>query len=425
MSILSQEARSPGKWLVLFAACLSFFFLNLATFQSLGVVLFSMVQELHWSFKAMGASFTFLGLACGLTSPLPGMLMQSLGSRITMCIGAVLLTAGFYLASVSSTLIVFYIAMLLMGAGYSFAGNVPSVYLITGWFGKMSARTIGVYLMVGALGAAIGPRLVRGIVTAVGGWRGNWEVMAVSAAAIGVVCLFCVRDAGSAPAAKALRGQHEAGGQVPEWSPRDAMRTSQFMLIAASMTANMLCVTTNASVALNHLGKLNVTPDAAAFILSAVGLVATIVKALAGRMCESFRPSHITAWGILLQAVGMLAFAFAGTLTMQAVAVIAFGTGWGLSYVAGTVVLLDYFGHVTGSKILSFVWFFVSFAAVGPIAAGAIADNYGTFAPIFLIYTVLLIILAIPIFAMRAPANPALPERETATRADFAKAKTA
>jgi MFS family permease len=424
MSRFSKEARSPGKWLVLFAACLSFFFLNLATFQSLGVVLFSMAGELHWSHTAAGWSFAFLGAACGLTSPLPGMMMQSLGSRLTMCIGAVLLMAGFFLASITTTVWSFYAAMLLMGAGYSFAGNVPSVYLITGWFGRMSARIIGFYLMVGALGAAIGPRLVRAIVEMAGGWRGNWQVMAVSAAAIGVVSLLLVRDARNSPAAVA-RQKAEPAPKGPEWNPRDAMRTPQFVLIAASMTANMLCVTTNASVAMNHLVKLNVTPDAAAFILSAVGLVATVVKAVAGRMCESFKPSHITAWGIVLQAVGMLAFGFAGTLTMQTVAVVAFGTGWGLSYVAGTVVLLEYFGHVTGSKILSFVWFFVSFAAVGPIAAGMIADNYGTFAPIFVIYTVLLVILSIPIFAMRAPVNPALPSRETVPRASFAKAKTA
>jgi MFS family permease len=383
-----------------------------------------MAGELHWSHTATGWSFAFLGAACGLSSPLPGMLMQSLGSRTTMCIGAVLLTAGFYVASISNTIWVFYGAMLLMGMGYSFAGNVPSVYLITGWFGRKSARTIGLYLMVGALGAAIGPRLVRAIVEATGGWRGNWQVMAVSAAVVGVVCLFLVRDAKNAPASiKPEQAPLAAGGL--EWSPRDALRTPQFMLIAASMTANMLCVTTNASVAMNHLTKLDVTPNSAAFILSAVGLVATLVKAVAGRMCETFRPSHITAWGILLQAAGMLAFAFAGTLTTQTIAVVAFGTGWGLSYVAGTVVLLDYFGHVTGSKILSFVWFIVSFAALGPPAAGLIADNYGTFAPIFVIYTVLLVFLAIPIFAMRPPHNPALPSREEAPRATFAKAKTA
>ena len=52
------------------------------------------------------------------------------------------------LASITTTIWSFYAAMLLMGAGYSFAGNVPSVYLITGWFGRMSARVIGFYFWI-------------------------------------------------------------------------------------------------------------------------------------------------------------------------------------------------------------------------------------------------------------------------------------
>jgi MFS family permease len=315
--------------------------------------------------------------------------------------------------------------MTFLGVGYSFAGNVPSVYLITGWFGRRSARMIGIYLMLGALGASVGPWLVKAIVDAAGGWRGNWQVMTVAALAVGVVSFFLVRDARNKPgASKAAQEQAVADG--PEWNPRAAILTPQFMLIAASMTANMLCVTTNSSIALNHLDKLHVSRDTAVDILGGIGFVATFVKALAGRMCESFKPSHITAWGIVLQAVGMIAFAFAATTPLQIACTVAFGTGWGLSYVAGTVVLLDYFGHVTGSRILSIVWFIVSFAAIGPFAAGAIADRYGTFAPVFLIYAALLLILAVPIFAMRKPVNPALADSQLrSTPGSFAKAKTA
>jgi cyanate permease len=46
-------------------------------------------------------------------------------------------------------------------------------------------------------------------------------------------------------------------------------------------------------------------------------------------------------------------------------------------------------------------------AAVGPIAAGLIADNYGTFAPIYVIYAGLMIVLSIPIFLMQRPAGMA------------------
>jgi len=46
-----------------------------------------------------------------------------------------------------------------------------------------------------------------------------------------------------------------------------AMFSRQFLLIAAVMTATMACVTTNSSVALNHLVKLGDTTQGAAFVM--------------------------------------------------------------------------------------------------------------------------------------------------------------
>jgi MFS transporter, OFA family, oxalate/formate antiporter len=77
--------------------------------------------------------------------------------------------------------------------------------------------------------------------------------------------------------------------------------------------------------------------------------------------------------------------------------------GWGLSYVAANVLLLEYFGRDVGARILSVVWMISTLAAAGPVAAGIIADRYGTFGPIFSVYAVLLLVAALPSYMMRAP----------------------
>jgi MFS family permease len=81
--------------------------------------------------------------------------------------------------------------------------------------------------------------------------------------------------------------------------------------------------------------------------------------------------------------------------------------GWGFSYVAANLVLLEYFGREVGARILSVVWMLSTLAAAGPVAAGMIADHFGTFSPIFVVYAVLLIALALPIFIMRTPVRAA------------------
>jgi MFS family permease len=410
---------SQRRWWVLAALSLIFFFLNGATFASLGVVLFSMISELHWSLTQAGMSFSLLGISCGLASPLPALLMRRIGCRRVVVLGGLCLAAGFWLAYAASGLPLFFVAMVFLGLGYALAGNIPGVYLIASWFPKVSARMIGIYLMIGAAGNVAGPPLVAAIVAASHSWRLNWLLMGMLAIGCTVFCLVFIRDyppattVPDAPDMGAVAATVKASvvaksydappsGRGP-WRERQAMQTPQFALVAASMTLTIAGITTNSSVAVTHLVHLGTTPAFAAFILSLVALVATLFKGVSGRLSEIVRPSRILAAGLVLQGIGDVAFSSGAAPVSAYIFAGAFGMGWGLSYVAANVLLLDYFGRDVGARILSVVWMISTLAAAGPVAAGIIADRYGTFGPIFAAYAVLLIIAALPIFLMRAP----------------------
>lgn len=385
-----------NKWTVFMAVSLAFCFLNLATFTSLGVVLATMASELNWTNTEAYFSFSLLGIACGLSSPLPEMSLRRFGGRVTLSAGAALLVAGFALAAASHSIPVFYAAMILLGIGFSMAGNVPGVALIAAWFEEGSSRTIGYYLMLGAVGGAFGPPVVEAIVSD-RGWRGHWELMSAVALVVGVLCLIFVKDRPTAVAAQ----QEEA--VEADWTPRQAMLTPQFMLVAAAMAVTMFCITTNSSVGFSHLMKLGASPVVAAQVLSVIAITATLVKGISGKICEMISSTAVLALGLAVQAAGNLLLAFASTAVLQYAAATVYGLGWGLSYVAGTVVLLDYYGRTTGARILSVVWLTTTVAAAGPTGAGWIADQTGSFSPIFLIYAGALVILAVPIWLMRQP----------------------
>jgi MFS family permease len=322
--------------------------------------------------------------------------------------GAVALTLGFFIAAVSTSLWVFYGAMLLLGLGYALGGNVPAIYLLAAWFPTNSARIIGLYLMFGAFGATVGPPVVEAVVSSSGSWRMHWQLMGWSAVAVGLFCLAFVRDidprsAGPADGAPADAASPPSGAEGEGWNNRDAIFTSQFMLVAAAMTVTMACVTTNSSVTISHLVKMGATPSFGAVILSALALTATLAKGLTGRLCESMPPSQLLAGGLVAQALGNVLLASADSTALQYAAALAYGLGWGASFVAANVVLLRYFGRDTGSHVLAVVWLLTTVAAAGPLAAGAIADARGSFSLIFYIYAVLLIAVALPTFLMRAP----------------------
>jgi len=398
------STRSP--WSVFAAVTLIFFFLNGATFTSLGVVLYTMVGELHWSQAAAGFSFSLLGIACGLCSPLPALMMKRVGGRWTIVAGAAALTLGFFLAAASTSLWIFYAAMLLLGLGYALAGNVPAIYLLAAWFPTSSARIIGLYLMIGAFGASVGPPVVEAIVSGSGSWRIHWQVMGWVAIVIGLFCFAFVRDIDSRSAAAAAPADAASTPLQAEgepWSNREAIFTSQFMLVAAAMAITMACVTTNSSVTISHLVKMGATPAFGAVILSALALTATFTKGIAGRLCEAMPLPHLLAGGLVAQALGNVILASADTTVLQYAAALVYGLGWGASFVAANVLPLRYFGRDTGSQVLATVWLLTTVAAVGPLAAGAIADARGSFSLIFYVYAGLLIVVAVPTFLMRAP----------------------
>ena len=146
---------------------------------SLGVVLFTMAAELHWSFTGRRLQLRVSGPRLRPVEPAAALLMGRIGGRATICLGAIMLAIGFAICAVTRTMAEFYVAMLFIGIGLfprrQHSGRVPD----SSWFTRGSARVIGLYLMLGALGAAVGPTLVFKVVEHVG-WRAQWQVMSRS-----------------------------------------------------------------------------------------------------------------------------------------------------------------------------------------------------------------------------------------------------
>jgi MFS family permease len=396
------RTASSERWLVLGALGLAYFFVNFATFASLGVVLFTMVRDLNWSMTAAGFTFSLLGLACGLSSTLPTIAMKYFGGRGSMAIGAALFLVGCLLASASHSLIAFDVAIAMMGAGYTFAGNIPGVILIAQWFERGSARIIGIYLMVGALGTAAAPPTVEFVVRELG-WRAHWEIMSAVALAVGLVCLAFVRDLETSTAPAAQPGG-STSPSVPAWTPRQAVFTIQFAVLTAALVFTMTAVTTINGIVVTHLAKLGLSPAIGAWALGVLSFTGTLMKGATGHLCESKSPKAFVVLGLLCQAAGCALLIVSTTTIVAFAAAILFGAGWAFAFVAGWVVLMRYFGGLTGARILAIVQLVTTVGAAGPIGAGIIADRWGTFTPIFAVYAIVLFALIIPVALVRPPA---------------------
>lgn len=368
----------PRDWLVFIAASTIYLFASATTFQSMGIVLFAMVGEFRWSEAEAGGAFMALVLMCCATSLLPVALIPRIGARWTVVLGTSILALGFLVAAMTTTLTVFYVAAGLFGVAFSLVANTCGIYLTAGWFGVRSSRMIGPYMVCGTLGGAVGPPVAQALVSSAGGWRLHWLLMAALAMAIAVLCALLIRE----PPVPAARGPEDGEfSTTSDWGYGEALRTPQFALLAAAMVVTQTAIITVSGVTPSHFARLGWPDDFAARMLGLQALIGTVATGISGWLTERYDPKLILAVGLLAESIGMMLLAFADSVWLGYGFTLSFGVGWSVTCLAITVLLIRYFGNRAGPAGLSTLWMLSGIAAVGPSAAGFIADRTGSFVP--------------------------------------------
>lgn len=385
--------------LIVFQAfCLMYFLLSAGTFNSLGMVLPSMVAEFGMNWTQAGFGFTLLGVACGVVSLAPAVTIRKLGLGRTLLTGTVLLFLAFGLLYVSTGVTTYYLGATLLGIAYSFCGTVPAVHVLSSTFRRRSLA-LGLYFMIGNLGAVAGPLLWYGSQKAGFDWRAYWLFFAIASVIVGGICAVAsgrLRIAAPEP--------HSAALDAPvEWTVRRAIGTAQFWVVVGAYTACLAISTTTHGFAYQHLMEHGVTQGGASQLISLAALVCAVSSALAGFAGEKISPRALTMFSLGCLGVSAVAMALASGPVMLAVWVLAFGGGLGFSYVSTAMLLQQYFGQRASLELYSIMMAVSTSAALGTALGGAIKDQTGSFAGIFVALAVLSAVLFVAVAIVRKP----------------------
>jgi MFS family permease len=99
----------------------------------------------------------------------------------------------------------------------------------------------------------------------------------------------------------------------------------------------------------------------------------------------------------------MTALAFAQSLPAAIAFAIFDGFAFGMALFATTALLIDYFGLKNSPALLGGANLAATVAMLGPTLAGRTADEWGSFAPIFMIYAGGALVAAAAVAFMRDP----------------------
>lgn len=383
-----MRAAISRRWLTFSALSLLFFVVTAGTFSSLGVVLPAMVRELGWSWTQAGAGYTVLGVACGLASFMPAVLIRMFGVRGTMFFGTLALITGFGAMAVTHSVGLYLAATVLVGVAFALVSTVPGTHVLTDLFEKRSLA-VGAYFTIGSLGGVAGPLIYVAVHGMTQGWRPYWVTFVILSLLAGSAAILTTpgrRDErGHKTEVPEQSGPAELIAGLQNWTVRRALRTSQFYVIVFGYTTYLLVNTTAHGFGVEHLTERGVSARDAAFMLSLEALIGSGVSVLGGMLGEKVSPKLLMIVSLAALTVGMWGLAEARGWGLMSVFAVGVGLGFGLCFVASTMLLFNYFGRGPNLELFSIMCMLSTTAAIGPAFGGWARDALGSFSQMFLL----------------------------------------
>jgi len=390
------------------------FLINASTFSSLGVVLPAMVAEERWSWLEAGFGFTLLGACCGFSAFVPAILIRRFGVRVTLILGSAVMVGGFACLAATHAIGLYWAGAALCGVGYQMMALIPATHVLAAVF-KHRGKPFGVYFTCSALGGVAGPLMAGAVLHAFSDhWRVFWQIQAVLAAGFGAVT--AVLAGGPAWLAKVSAGTDQAVAEElaakpnprvyrtsASWTAREALRTPQFYILLAAYFGHLLVGVSVASLSVAHLTERGVAAGVAGAMLSLESLVQTGGRAVAGWASDYLEPRLILIFALICLTVGAGALSVAQGYPLMLLYAVGSGLGFGLTALAVTVLLLNYYGRQHNLEIFSLTCLVGGVSALGPTFGGALRDATGGFGLTFQIYAGVIAMVFLAALFMRPP----------------------
>ncbi len=191
-----EEKRTSGfhyAWVVLIATIVMNFFFSIvySSFSMYGASVleanpditrtaYSLIPTLHAVFATV-----FLLLY--------GKIVEKLSFRLVMLIGGVCLGIGYFIYSVASNIVVFYVGALFVSVFPAFCSSTTTGALINRWFGKLNGTLLSISMAIGGFGGTVGSMLVGKWLSTIG-YKASFRNMAILMVVVMVAVFLVVRN---------------------------------------------------------------------------------------------------------------------------------------------------------------------------------------------------------------------------------------
>ncbi|KVM87193.1 MFS transporter [Burkholderia stagnalis] len=344
---------------------------------SLPVFLRPIARDTGWSVTGISGAMTIGFLALAFASIAWGSLSDRVGPRRVVVSGTVLLAASLALASRATSLAAFQLIFgVLVGSGAA-AIFAPVMACVTGWFD--THRSLAVSLVSAGMGIA--PMTMSPLaawLVSTHDWRTSMLIIAALAAVSMIPAACLIRRAPALDGGQGAASQ--ASAPQAAMSVGQALRSPQFAILVLT---NFFCCATHSGPifhTVSYAVSCGIPLLAAVSIYSVEGLAGMGGRVVFGVLGDRIGAKRMLVAGLLVQALGALAYCFVrGLGGFYAVATL-FGFVYAgvmplYSVIARENFPLRMMGTVIGGSAMAGS---LGMAA-GPVAGGLIFDALGSY----------------------------------------------
>jgi OFA family oxalate/formate antiporter-like MFS transporter len=381
--------------------------LALGSLYAWSVFVLPLEKEFGWTRAQTSWVFTIAVLMFAATFILAGRIQDARGPRICALLGAVLVSAGFFLASFTTSLLFLYITFgVVVGAGNGFGYSTP-MPVASKWFPDKRGLVVG--LMVGGYGASsaiLGP-VATNLIASIG-WRPTFRLLGGLFFVMGMIGVWLLKNppAGYRPAG--WNPQAAAAAQRRDYSPGEMLRTPQFyfLWVAYCLGTTAGLMTISQLVPFARLAGLTAAAATFAITVGAVGNAGG--RILSGWLSDALGRLTTLRLMVLGSAVAMPALFLwreQAHLLYVLVAVVYWCYGTQLSVFASTTA--DLYG--TRNLGMNYGLLFTAWGTagiIGPIIAARVFDAFGGYRYAFYAASALALVAFVSLILAGAQRSP-------------------
>jgi MFS family permease len=191
-----------------------------------------------------------------------------------------------------------------------------------------------------------------------------------------------------------------------EFSARQALRTRSFWLLTLAITASGAGLSVVMVHIMPFLESVEVSRGVASSVAALVAVISVVGRLGFGWLGDRWEKRHLLAIAFLLQAIGLLFFAYTQALWPAIVFLMLFGPGFGGTITLRLALQGDYFGRKAFASIQGMMLgIYLMGHMVSPVFAGWVFDVQGSYRLAW-IALALITFIAIPITLALRPPSP-------------------